>query len=89
MLIVEVEGEHSFVFQVRNREIRQGGEISLPGGRYELEDENTRNTAIRETIEEMGISEEDIEIIGKLDSIISHGNIFVDSYVGYTSKHPD
>ena len=89
LLIVEVEGELSFVFQVRNREIRQGGEISLPGGRYELEDMNTHNTAIRETKEEMGISEEDIEIIGKLDSIISHGNIFVDSYVGYTSKHPD
>lgn len=84
LLILEDDNELSFVFQVRNKQISQGGEISLPGGKFENEDITTYNTAIRETCEEMGIDKDNIEIIGKLDTFISHGNMLIDPYVGYT-----
>lgn len=43
------------------------GQISFPGGRYEVADEYLQNTALRETREEIGMPPEAAEIIGCLD----------------------
>jgi 8-oxo-dGTP pyrophosphatase MutT (NUDIX family) len=51
------------------------GEVSFPGGTVDLDDHSWEHTAIRETFEEIGVKEEDIEILGQLDDIttlISH-----------------
>lgn len=45
------------------------GEISFPGGGVDLDDSTWEHTAIRETFEEIGVKEEDIEILGQLDDI--------------------
>ncbi|MRX26579.1 CoA pyrophosphatase [Kangiella sp. HZ709] len=42
------------------------GQISFPGGRMDDSDKNLIHTAIRETEEEVGIYEHQIEVIGKL-----------------------
>lgn len=66
-----------------------GGQISLPGGRYEKTDNSLVDTALRETREEIGINEKDIEVIGSLTTLfipVSNYNVF--PVVGYTDTTP-
>lgn len=44
------------------------GQISFPGGRAETADNGPRDTALRETAEEVGIPPEDVTVIGYLDA---------------------
>jgi len=61
------------------------GQISLPGGKFEPEDKDLSNTAIRETKEELGIKDAKIEIIGKLTNIIIPLSKYeVYPFVGYS-----
>ena len=47
---------------------RHRGEMSFPGGKYEEDKDKTlKDTALRETVEEIGVSKESIKIIGCLD----------------------
>jgi 8-oxo-dGTP pyrophosphatase MutT (NUDIX family) len=45
------------------------GEVSFPGGVVDESDNSVESTAKRETFEELGIREEDIEIMGQLDDM--------------------
>lgn len=60
VLLVFIGGEYHFVFQKRGPKIRQNGEICFPGGVYNPEDGTPEQTAVRETVEEMGIPAEKI-----------------------------
>jgi len=72
----EYEGAHS-------------GQISFPGGRYEVGDPDMMHTALRETREEIGIDPSAISIIGKLtDLFIPPSNFIVFPYVGIAEKRP-
>jgi 8-oxo-dGTP pyrophosphatase MutT (NUDIX family) len=69
--LVERDGELFLLYQLRAETLRrQPGEVGFPGGRSEA-GETPRACAIRETVEELGIPRESIEIIGELDYI--HG----------------
>ncbi|TDT71786.1 NUDIX domain-containing protein [Hypnocyclicus thermotrophus] len=62
--IVTINNKKYFLFQKRAKNIRQGSEISFPGGQYDkILDKNFKDTAIRETIEETGIKKEKIKNI--------------------------
>lgn len=82
LLLVPVGGEYHILFEKRAAGIRQGGEISLPGGQHDDADESGEATAIRETVEELGISRKKIEIVGRLDSIFAPMGAMVDVFVG-------
>jgi 8-oxo-dGTP pyrophosphatase MutT (NUDIX family) len=45
------------------------GQISLPGGKYETSDGSITYTALRETMEEIGIPFSDIKVLGKLTQL--------------------
>ena len=63
--IIKIEDEYHLLFEKRSENIRQGGEVSFPGGEYDSEnDVNFQETAVRETVEELGISKEQISILG-------------------------
>lgn len=65
------------------------GQLSLPGGKRELEDTNNQSTALRETEEEIGIKPDEITIIGELTSLyIPKSNFMVYPFVGYTMSTP-
>lgn len=71
-----------------------GGQISLPGGRFEDSDKDLLGTAIREATEEIGLDPRIPVIIGKLsDLYIPPSNYLVTPFVGYCyqtpSYHPD
>ncbi|MBU3110337.1 CoA pyrophosphatase [Clostridium lacusfryxellense] len=76
ILLVEDAEEVSIVFEVRALKLRsQPGDVCLPGGRVEL-DEKPKETAIRETMEELNLKRDQIEILGDMDYYISpYGNI--------------
>ncbi len=66
-----------------------GGQISLPGGKYEPNDINLRTTALRETKEEIGVPKDQIEILGHLSPIyIPNSNFNVTPFVGFVNNKP-
>ncbi|GLB58697.1 NUDIX hydrolase [Cytobacillus sp. NCCP-133] len=74
--LVEIEGEIHVLFEVRSHQMRrQPGEVCFPGGRIDSGDRDEKHTAIRETSEELGISEDSIINISPLDYMISFGQI--------------
>jgi 8-oxo-dGTP pyrophosphatase MutT (NUDIX family) len=58
------------------------GQISFPGGAFNFEDLDCETTALRETEEEIGISMDEIEILGELDHVITVTSFRVCPYVG-------
>lgn len=67
-----------------------GGQMSLPGGKVELEDESLIRTALREAQEEIGIKAIDVQILGRLTEIyIAPSNYFVLPVVGYLNYIPE
>jgi 8-oxo-dGTP pyrophosphatase MutT (NUDIX family) len=44
------------------------GQICFPGGRYHTDDETLIRTALREVEEEIGLSSDEVEVVGFLDS---------------------
>ncbi len=80
--LVEMNREFHFLFQKRAAQIRQGGEISFPGGEFEPGNDITcKQAALRETEEELGISRDLIRIKGQLDTFVSPRGITVDSFL--------
>jgi 8-oxo-dGTP pyrophosphatase MutT (NUDIX family) len=80
--VLSSDGESEILFEVRSRNIRQGGEISLPGGLFdEDQDQSLEMTAFRETSEELGVEPDKIELIGRLDTVISLMGMAVEVFV--------
>jgi 8-oxo-dGTP pyrophosphatase MutT (NUDIX family) len=77
------EGEYHVLFTKRTEHLNHHrGEISFPGGGCQPDDEDSLATALRETWEEVGISPEDVEVLGVLDDFYSIHNYLVTPYVG-------
>ena len=47
--------------------VHHKGQISFPGGVVEPDDPSLRATALREAHEEIGLQEDDVDILGRLD----------------------
>lgn len=58
------------------------GQISFPGGRLEPSDPDAASGALRETEEEIGLSRDRIEIIGRLDTYVVRTGFEVTPVVG-------
>ncbi|MBX7182377.1 MAG: CoA pyrophosphatase [Bacteroidia bacterium] len=66
------------------------GQVSFPGGKREESDENLIKTALRETWEEVGVPDYDIEVIGGLTELyIPASNFIVTPYVGIVQEKPE
>ena len=72
-----------FVFTKRSDKVRyHKGEISFPGGVFDEKDGDFQRTALREAHEEIGLREEDVQIIGLLDDIVTTTQFVVTPFVG-------
>ena len=82
--------ETRLVLMLRNKyKGVHSNQISLPGGKVDRLDKSLKDTALRETYEEIGLHRDDIEIVGELSSVyIPPSNFNVFPFVGYTSKTP-
>lgn len=61
---------------------RHRGQVSFPGGVIEKIDRSPLDAALRETCEEIGISREQIEVIGKLNPFDSTTGYFIYPFIG-------
>jgi 8-oxo-dGTP pyrophosphatase MutT (NUDIX family) len=65
------------------------GQISLPGGKMDPIDIDLRDTALRESEEEIGIDRNQVTILGRLsDLYIPPSNFLVAPFLGYINKKP-
>ncbi len=79
--IAKINNEYCFIFEKRAVGIRQGGEVSFPGGEFDKHiDKTPLDTAIRETIEELRISKEQIKVIGQIGILLIPG-VLVESFI--------
>ena len=63
-------GELVAVLTERRADLRRhAGEISFPGGRQDHPDEDLRLTALREADEEIGLSPDEVELVGALPPV--------------------
>ncbi len=90
ILLYQKEGRWTIPFI--KRQVYEGvhsGQISFPGGKQELYDENLLATAYRETQEEIGVEANEIEHVGSLSSIyIPNSNFYVYPQVGLLKSPP-
>ncbi len=83
MPLLELNGEPHVLFEKRAADLKvQPGEICFPGGAIDLKDASPAQAAIRETSEELKISQQDIELVAPLDIMVSPFNAIVYPFVG-------
>lgn len=83
LIPIDITAEPEVILTLRSSELEShAGEVALPGGRYDEEDETLLRTALRETHEEIGLPPENIEIIGELRPFISKFGLLVSPFVG-------
>jgi uncharacterized protein len=81
--LVMIDGELNLLFEKRSADIRQGGEICFPGGRFDPDlDDSFSDTALRETFEELGIPRDRITLLGPLDTMVAPIGVLVESFIG-------
>ncbi|MEH7110459.1 NUDIX hydrolase [Bacillus sp. JJ1764] len=86
-LILKEDGVH-VLFEVRSLELRrQPGEICFPGGRIDANDSDEKAAAIRETMEELGLSSNEIQEVYPLDYMVSPFGMIVYPFAGFISEH--
>lgn len=64
-------------------------QISFPGGKIDPKDINLRETALRETYEEIGVPKNKITVLRELtDVFIPPSNFLATPFLGYTNEEP-
>ena len=82
-------GEWSILFSRRSPNLAaHSGQIAFPGGAVE-EGEALEAAAIREAEEEVGIPRERVELIGRLDDLVTNSGFLVAPFVGIIHERID
>ncbi|HOP48732.1 MAG TPA: CoA pyrophosphatase [Desulfobacteraceae bacterium] len=82
--LFEDGGIYKILFTKRTDKLEEHkGQISFPGGSVDKKDISVEETALREASEEVGISKEDVEILGRIDDTLTLvSNFVVHPFVG-------
>ena len=80
----------NFILTLRSKKVEtHKGQISLPGGAQE-QNESLEKTALRETEEEIGVSPETVELIGRLSTLyVPFSGFDIHPYVGWATEMPE
>ncbi|GAB5464631.1 MAG: CoA pyrophosphatase [Candidatus Kapaibacteriales bacterium] len=81
--------ELDLIFTLRSTKLRShSGQISFPGGKIDP-DESPQEAAKRETREEIGIAESNVQVLGNLSKIyVPPSNSDIHPFIGYTEQKP-
>ena len=90
LLLYPRRGELSTVFIERTEFGPHGGQISLPGGKMEEHDRDVKSTALREAMEEIGVEQEKIQVMGQLSTLfVPHSNFTINPVIGFHNEIPE
>lgn len=79
--IVMLNDTAYILFEVRSKNLStQPSEVCFPGGKMD-EGESALNTAIRETCEELGVTQNNFKVISALDLFVSPFNVIVHPFL--------
>lgn len=85
LLFFEIDKEIHLLFTKRAEHLlHQPGDISFPGGRRE-NNETPIETALRETEEELGISSQNIHVLGCTDFMLTAAGVMITPFVGFVT----
>ena len=87
--LIHDRGSWSLLFSKRSENLAaHSGQIAFPGGAAE-EGEALEIAAVRETEEEVGIARSAVELIGRLDDVITNSGYLVAPFVGIITARID
>src|SRR5882724_1086668 len=87
-LFAPIAGADPEVWLVRRAdEMRlHGGQVALPGGKYETGDRDLLTTALREAEEEIGLFTSRVDVLGRLDDYVTVTGFVVTPFVGWIGE---
>lgn len=90
LLMYPIEGVLHLALTARTSTLNHhSGQISLPGGGWEPGDGSLQETALRETYEEIGVTADELEILGPLTPLyILPSNNLAHPFVAYADHRP-
>jgi len=71
-----------FIRRTENERDPHSGQVAFPGGRTETHDTNPVATALRESMEEIGLPPADVEVLGEMGTFHTVSNHLVSPVVG-------
>ncbi|XP_033626158.1 peroxisomal coenzyme A diphosphatase NUDT7-like [Asterias rubens] len=81
------DDELYILLTVRSKHLRaHGGEVALPGGKQDETDADFKETALRESEEEVGLPQDEVEVISHLGPVFAKAGTMVVPVVGFISK---
>ncbi|TRY32491.1 CoA pyrophosphatase [Aliiglaciecola sp. M165] len=84
--IIERADELTVLFTQRAKHLKHHpGQVSFPGGKQEKSDHNLLHTALRETEEEIGISSQLIDVVGRLPKFRTISRFEVTPFVSFVT----
>lgn len=87
--MIDISGTKYLLFEKRSNKLRrQPGEICFPGGKLEP-GESLEECALRETVEELQVSPQQIELLGAGDIYISPFNLLIYTFIGIIRDYQD
>ncbi|WP_019613090.1 CoA pyrophosphatase [Psychromonas ossibalaenae] len=90
VLVPLVKRRHglNIIFTERALHLRHHpGQVSFPGGKYEQGDKSLQHTALRETEEEIGILQNQVNIFGSLQRLPTVSGFVVSPYLGFVNSN--
>lgn len=88
-LFPDANHELHIIFTLRTNRIRHAGQISFPGGRNE-NNETLKQTALRETEEEIGVDQRLVTVPGSITPFYLHRtDNQITPFVGFMSQKPE
>jgi 8-oxo-dGTP pyrophosphatase MutT (NUDIX family) len=82
--LFERDGEAHVWLARRPKSMRShAGQVAFPGGKHDAADASLRDTALRETHEELGIAPASVDVLGALDGIVTITGFTISPWVGW------
>lgn len=80
---------HVLLMKRKEDNTAHSGQVSFPGGSFEIADKDYRTTALRESYEEVGIIPETVDVLGAMTTLyITVSNFNVHPFIGYMAQMP-